>query len=279
MTHTVHLACLLAVLAAPAALAQGALRTGEEQVVNYAFATQLGSGIYDLSGRTLQIYRLPFGYTFTTPADRRPGVELTLPVTIGLVDFEPRDVLDTGLPENLDTLSFVPGVELDFQLGADWHVLPFGEIGKSVERDGDADATVYSLGVHAARTWRGDWIDLRFDVGATYTAVEPDNSPLEPDDLLLVEIGVEGRHALNLAVAGHPLDWGLYILGQGFLNQPEEPLDATRAEASPYQLEVGVTLGTRAEWVIWHIPVPRLGLGYRFGEDLEVWRIVFGAPF
>jgi hypothetical protein len=274
-----RLACLLTLLAAPGAGAQDMLRTGEEQVVNYAFATELGSGIYDLSGRTLQIYRLPFGYTFTEPADGRPGFELTLPVTFGLLDFKPRDVLDTGLPENLDTLSFVPGVELDFQLGADWHVLPFAEIGKSWELHGDADATVYSLGLHTAKTWRADWIDVRFDLGATYTAVEPDHAPLEADDLMLVEVGVEARHALNRAIAGHALDWGVYVLGQAFVNKPEEPLDKTQAEASPFQFELGMTLGTRAEVVIWHIPIPRIGVGYRFGEDLDVWRIVFGAPF
>jgi hypothetical protein len=30
---------------------------------------------------------------------------------------------------------------------------------------------------------------------------------------------------------------------------------------------------------VWHIPVPRIGIGYRFGEDLDVWRLVLGAPF
>ena len=39
-----YLAPLIAILAAPGALAQGALRASEEQLVNYAFATQLGSG-------------------------------------------------------------------------------------------------------------------------------------------------------------------------------------------------------------------------------------------
>ena len=101
------LAVVIAVLPAPeGALAQGALRASEEQLVNYAYATQLGSGVYNISGRTLQIYRLPFGYTFSQPSGKRPGVRLTMPLTIGFVDFEPRDVIDSGLPENLDTLSF-----------------------------------------------------------------------------------------------------------------------------------------------------------------------------
>jgi hypothetical protein len=30
---------------------------------------------------------------------------------------------------------------------------------------------------------------------------------------------------------------------------------------------------------VWRIPVPRLGVGYRFGRDLGVWRFVIGVPF
>jgi hypothetical protein len=278
MTSRLHLVSVLAILAAPAAAAQSELRASEEQLVNYAFATQLGSGVYDISGRTLQIYRMPFGYSFTEPTDGRPGVRLTLPVTVGLADFKPRDVLETGIPESLDTLSVVPGVELDFELSPQWHLLPFAEIGRSWDLGGDADALVYSIGAHAAALWREEWIDLRFNVGATYTAVDPE-APLRSDALLLLEVGIEGRHALPTSLAGHPLDWGLYLLGQSFFDRAEEPLDRAAGEADRYQFEIGVTLGTRTDTTVWHIPIPRVGIGYRFGEDLEVWRLVLGAPF
>ena len=279
MLTRLHLASLLAILAAPGALAQSALRASEEQLVNYAFATQLGSGVYDVAGRTLQLYRLPFGYSFMEPATDRPGVRLTLPVTLGLLDFEPRDVLDTGLPESFDTLSFVPGIELDFKLGPRWHFLPFGEFGRSWDLGSDANADVYSFGAHATAEWDKDWVDLlRIDAGFTYTAVEPD-APLHKDDLLLVEIGLEGRDALALSVAGHALDWGAYALVQAFVDRAEEPLDRAPESADPYQFEVGLTLGTRERVTVWHIPVPRVGIGYRFGDDLDVWRLVLGVPF
>lgn len=123
MRAALHLAWALAFLWRPdPATAQDPLRASEEQLVNYAYATQLGSGVYNIAGRTLQIYRLPFGYTLAQPSRRRPAFRLTLPVTIGIVDFEARDVIDTGLPENLDTLSFVPGIELDIELTPHWHL-------------------------------------------------------------------------------------------------------------------------------------------------------------
>ena len=53
---------LLAGAFSPLAQAQSLLSGDEQNVVNFAFATQLGSGVYSVSGRTLQIYRLPFSH-------------------------------------------------------------------------------------------------------------------------------------------------------------------------------------------------------------------------
>lgn len=279
MRRVLRLSLLLVVWSAPCTvLAQTPLRRSEEQLVNYAFATQLGSGIYDISGRTLQIYRLPFGYTFLQPDGAHPGVRLTLPLTIGFLDFKTLDVLHTGLPESLSTLSFVPGIELDFALSPRWHLLPFAQAGRSWDLDGAGDATVYSFGAHLAGSAHGGPFAFRLDVGTTYAAVEP-NGPVRSDDLTLLELGLESRHALGLNLAGHPLDWGAYLLTQYFVNRPDEPVDNAPGSGDPFQFEVGLTIGPQSRMTVWHIPVPRIGIGYRFAQDLGVWRLVLGAPF
>lgn len=273
------LALVISALHSPScAMAQEPLSSSEEQLVNYAYATALGSGVYDISGRTLQIYRLPFGYTFSEPEGRRPGVRLTLPLTVGFIDFKARDVIDTGLPENFDSLSFVPGVQLDFALTPRWHLLPFAEAGRIWDLNGEGDATVYSFGMHAAASMNQRWLDLRFDVGTAYSNVDL-SAESRSGDMVLLSIGIEGRHGLGLNLAGHPLDWGVYLLSDIFLDRPEEPLTRSVQNAARDQFEVGVTVGPQSKMTVWHIPVPRLGLGYHFGNDLGVWRLVIGAPF
>ncbi len=79
---------LLAVIQTQVVHAQTLLSHDEQNVANFAFATQLGSGVYSISGRTLQIYRLPFSHTLKSTDDSDYGVELTLPVTFGFYDFE-----------------------------------------------------------------------------------------------------------------------------------------------------------------------------------------------
>ena len=140
-------ACLsLSLLAATAAAAPAPLSSSEQAVLNFGFATQLGSGIYSLSGRTLQVYRLPFGYELPHEDDAPLKVRLTLPLTIGFLDFKPQDVVDTGLPEQLDSFSLVPGVQFDYALNEHWALQPFAGAGIARDRNTKVDQRVYSLG-------------------------------------------------------------------------------------------------------------------------------------
>jgi hypothetical protein len=146
-------ACLYCLLmgASFSAHAVTPLTRSEEAVINFGFATQLGSGIYSVSGRTLQVYRLPFGYTLPAEDDARIRPRLTLPVSIGFVDFKPRDVVDSGLPQGLDTISIVPGIALDIDIVDDWQLEPFAEAGIARDRECEIDQRVYSLGLRSCR--------------------------------------------------------------------------------------------------------------------------------
>lgn len=277
-----HLPLMIVTIAAgaPCAHAQPALRESEEQVFNYAYATELGSGVYDISGRTLQIYRMPFSYRVREVAQRTPGVRLTFPLTVGLIDFEPRDVLESGLPEDLATLSFVPGLELDFPIGRRWHLLPYVEIGRAwdIEGEGEGDADVYSAGADFTVDGEAAGLDLHSKLSVVYTGIEP-HGPARSDEMVLARGGIEARRWLGFELREQPFDWGVYVSGLWFLDAPDTPLDSANDDPMPTQIEVGVTIGPQTELKILRIPMPRVGLGYRFAEGLSAWRLVFGSPF
>jgi hypothetical protein len=46
-----------------------------------------------------------------------------------------------------------------------------------------------------------------------------------------------------------------------------------------WQWEVGVSIGTVNTAYLWKVPIPRIGVGYRFGSDLSIVRLVFGSAF
>src|SRR5687768_18618838 len=104
-----HLWALLALLAG-AVHAQTAEEEQDEAVgqsINYVFATELGSGLYDLDGRTLQIYRYTWRKDLREGDDDTAGVRFVLPVTAGFFDFSPLDVVSEGPPTQVDSFSVV----------------------------------------------------------------------------------------------------------------------------------------------------------------------------
>lgn len=271
-------ACLsLLLLAATAAAAPAPLGRSEQAVLNFGFATQLGSGIYTLSGRTLQVYRLPFAYAVPHEEEAPLKVRLTLPLTIGFLDFKPQDVAETGLPEQLDSFSFVPGVELDYLLNEHWAVQPFAEAGIARDRNTEVDQRVYSLGLRS-----------RYDVergpvawqayGEIVRVVVEQVSFDQTDDFTRLRIGLTARRPFAPAQSGRRPDFLLYGFTESFTDAPAGPAGEPD-DGAELQYEVGFTLGTTETIRVWRIPLPRVGFGYRFGNDLAVYRIVFGSPY
>jgi hypothetical protein len=266
---------LLAFAQPPAANAQSLLSGDEQNVVNFAFATQLGSGVYSVSGRTLQIYRLPFRHELREADEAGFGAILTLPVTLGFYDFELQDVANGGIPADVDAASFVPGLRLVFEAGTHWTLEPYAELGVSKARDADADATVYAGGLVSLYEFSGrgfDW-QLRNDLG--YAGVDLRGSG-GTDDFARFQTVLTARAPLGQRSG---IDYLAYALNDWYIDQPEGPVDSAERRGRTLQYEIGFTFGAREPVRLWSIPLPRVGVGYRFGNDLEVWRVVFGTPW
>ena len=269
------LIALLAITQAPVVHSQTLLSGDEQNVVNFAFATQLGSGVYSVSGRTLQIYRLPFRYDLRSADDSGPGVVLTLPVTFGFYNFELQDVADGDIPTDVDALSFVPGLALVFEVNPDWKLEPYVEGGISRARDVDANATVYSGGLVSLYEFGGKGFDWQLRNDLTYAGVDLHGAG-GSDQLTRFQTVVTARRPFS---PGSQLDYLLYALNDYYVDQPDGPVDSAERRGNSVQYELGITLGTFETRRIWRIPLPRVGIGYRFGSDLEAWRIVFGTPY
>jgi hypothetical protein len=68
--------CGLAWLRAGAAGGATPTTTAPHPFANYAFASELGSGIYELSGRTVTVYQLQPGHRLPSADGRRGAVGL-----------------------------------------------------------------------------------------------------------------------------------------------------------------------------------------------------------
>jgi hypothetical protein len=274
------ISALLVVLAsfAGAAHAVTPLSADERNVVHFAFGTQLGSGVYVISGRTLQIYKLPFGYQLREPGPDGIGIRLTLPVTIGFIGFKPVDVVDTGLPQNLDSLSFVPGLEFDIPVTSRWRLEPFAEAGVARDRTSEFDERVFAVGLRSRVALGGEQFDWTLFNELVHVGVDLEQSD-RTDDFTRFRTGLTARQVLGRSVGGHQADVLWYALHEWYVDAPDGLINGEEGAGTATQVELGLTFGTTQTVRLWRIPLPRVGLGYRFGGDLGVFRLVFGSPF
>lgn len=272
-------ACALFILATSAAYAQAPTETREDEAVgdsiNYVFATDLGSGLYDLGGRSLQIYRYTWRKDLREVTPDQVGLRFVLPVTAGFFDFNPVDVISSGPPTRVDSFSVVPGFERDYLLSRDWHLLPYARAGFSVASS-SVDGWLYGAGVRAERhgDYRGWDGFLRSELA--YAAVNY-RKETPNDEFLRVRQGFDFTRRMGWSVREHALELGAYAIFDLIVDPPTAPLAG--ADQEPIQLELGLTFATRPRFKIWKFNAPRLGFGYRLAGDLSAWRLVFGAPF
>jgi hypothetical protein len=267
---------LLALAAGETAAAADTLSVDEKEEFNYAFATEVGSGVYEISGRTLQVYRLPLSYTFRTTEDTRRGWRLTFPLTFGFFNFNAEDIIDNGLRENVATVSLVPGVDFLIPVTRNWVLTPHAEAGYVWDRSGDADAAVYSTGVRSRADFAAGLFDLGLGNGLTYSLVDP-KSTSGLDSMVIFETALDASHLLS-GDGTNRADYDLYFVNRLYFTDSEHPFPVSGGTRVLSQYEVGVTFGSRDGLKVWKIPLPRVGIGYLFGNDLSVIRLVLGLP-
>jgi hypothetical protein len=245
------------------------------QSVNYVFATDLGSGVYELDGRTLQIYRFTYREELRETDADTVGIRLALPVTFGFFDFGPLDVLSEGIPTRVDSFSVVPGIELDYLLPGDWHLLPYVRAGASIASS-SVDGWLYGLGVRAERNrdWHGWDSFVRTELSVAGVGYRND----VPDDAFArLRQGFDLTRGVGWEIRGREVELGLYGVFDVILDPPTAPV--ADARKVPIQAEFGFTLSTRPVFKVWRFDVPRFGFGYRLAGELSAWHFLIGVPF
>jgi hypothetical protein len=274
--EAVRVTALLALCAAPAFAQESA---EEDQAVgasvNYVFATDLGGGVYDMGGRTLQVYRYTYQHELREATGAAPGLRFVLPVTAGFFDFNPVDVLSEGPPSRVDSISLVPGVELDYLLRDDWHLVPYARAGLSIASS-SVGGILYGAGVRLER--RGDWHgwDQFLRAELTYAGVAYRHD-VPGDQFVRLRYGVDVTRGMGFKVRGREAEIGLYSIFDVVVDPPTAPIAASRKQ--PIQAEFGFTVSSRPRLKVWRFDAPRLGFGYRLAGELSSWRLVIGVPF
>ncbi len=205
---------------------------------------------------------------------RKLGLRLRLTGVIGFAEFErPRD-FDT---RSLRFGGIFPGIEFLIPLSPTSMLRPFADLGIGLT---DGRIEEFFLSTFGMRTefvfpWRR-WelgLEPRLQGGVSRAkGTEAD------DGYVQITSRADARYPLGFRVGGQTPDIGAYIEPGFFL----DALGFTTVSGQEIQIdqqhEVGVTLGFREQAPkIWLVRVPRLSVGYRFGDGLTGLRIRIGG--
>jgi len=246
--------------------------------VNYGFATYLGSGIYSAAGRDVQVYQIPFSYQFFTMNEKQWGLKLTLPVTLGFYDFKLSDVVEEGFPDDISTLSFVPGVQFQYPLTQYWHLLPFIDIGIAQNLTNGDSSNIFSYGMRSYYEYPFD--KLTFTLGNRLLFVRQkrtDNSTRS--DFGTFETSLDFRFQQFPVFKKYLGDFSVYYANYQYFDSLNFLFPNDQVVKVVKQNEIGFTFGVQIKKKTRYVDIPRVGLAIRKGDGLDIYRLVFGMPF
>jgi hypothetical protein len=270
----------LCALAGPgsAGAASSAAGAADTQYANFAFASEIGSGVYEISGSSITVYTFQPGYTLRAaePNGGSPGINLIFPFTVGFFNFNTTDLVHLELPHSIGALSFEPGVELDYAISPVWDVVPYVKAGGTLASSAAVNALIYGAGVRsdyrfAALGEAGLWRAQLSYAGASYHGDDPSQS------FTRLRNGAELRRTFEWSWRSHAFQAAPYAIADVYFNAPSGA--ASGISPRTFQYELGLMLGVTPRWMIHGVPMPRLGIGYREAGILSGWRLVLGEPF
>lgn len=268
----------VAVFAAHAAASAEPSSPEAASPTDYGFASELGSGIYNIAGRTIQVYQIPLGFEMRPPllGQNPPGINLLVPFTFGFFNFQPTQLLQLRVPSRIGAVSVEPGIELDYWLSDTWHLYPYAKVGTSFATSIDVNALIYGFGLRSDYQFyelggEGLWRALLSYAGVNYLTSVPNDSFTRLRD------GAELRHDTGFSIHGREVQVDPYGVVDLYFKPPSGPVTVISKQA--VQVQVGFTVGVSPMWQVLGVTLPRIGVGYQLAGALSGWRLVIGDPF
>ncbi len=241
-----------------------------ENLVNYAFATWIGTGVYKVSGSSLSIISMPFSAQVRDTEANRFGIKALFPITLGSHDFN-------GL-DNVQTVTFVPGAEFHLRIRDNWVIKPFGQAGLGNDFSSGELTFIGGTGIKSLVDF--PWRDFTFSLGnMLLLAGSQSTGGNNARGFSRFDIGLNAHHPLDFNVFGRPASLGLFYIFANYIKD----VDLQRFERDDISIRrlhhVGFTVGTRPSFRIWRFRIPRFGLTYVWGDGLRGMRLNGGFPF
>lgn len=245
---------------------------------SHAYAVFFRTGLYKLDDRQIFVLRIPVSWQLRELEPEQMGIKLLFPAAIGVQNFDDLTDLPGFKIDDVQTISFVPGVELQFLPLPQWQVKPFAQVGVAWESGSDDFNYVFGLGA------RSNYIiprgNSQFKVGGEYLLAGDGASDGGDSTINRLSLGVEYKHPLSWTLFNRKtsMHWRLiaynYIGGLTIKSFPD-----TASYEIDSEVEIGFALSVDPVVKVLGISVSHLGLGYRFSNNSRAIVVETKFPF
>ena len=270
--------CLLT-LASIKVSAQPAVLSDEDLEVSYIYAAVLGTGTYQIKGRRITMFRLPFSWTQRQTTKETSGWKWLFPTVLGYDDLSnvDSDWIDALLPDQLVTLTALPGIEYIYPVSAYWHVKPFIQLGAGRDFTSDETIAMTQFGIRSLGLFQftNDW-ELRWGIALRWAGEYQFNSN-DRNNLGIFDTGLDIRRNTPFTLLEKRVDMGAYYIFQRYVPEwrlsdaPDNKQEAVRVH------EIGASVGLKHPHKFLGIPFQRVRVGYKDGDNIRGW--TFGTEF
>ncbi len=272
--------CLL--LAGAGLSAQAAQRDPDDLInVSYIHAAVLGTGSYTLNDRRVTMLKLPLSWKQRAETPESLGWRWLAPVVFGYDDLSQVDsgIIDALMPDQLITLSVMPGLEMIFPVRRNWYLKPFVELGGGRDFRAEETFALAHLGLRSLSHFRlSERWRLQLGAGLRWAGEYQVHSE-DTNAFGIAEVGLDVRRDLPWRLFDQRLDVGTYYVYQRYL--PVMMMgDAVDWKNRAMELhEFGLSLGLEEGRKILGISVRRVRVGFKKGGKFQGWTVGTEFPF
>ncbi len=249
---------------------------GSFGLTSFAFASYLGTGFYTTSGQNVFVLQMPFEHVIKEKTDTKTGWVLKLPITIGFINFKNLNVEELPGINDVGTITFLPGLEYQYPITPNWTLIPFADYGFARELDNTSNILITGTGIKSYFDVHFD--NAKFTLGNRFLYAREQSKDFDSaSSYSLLETGLNLRVNSHFFMSDEPLYSNFYYINFYYPNN----LVFFEQTPNPVKIgiehEIGVTFSDLPDFMFFE--KPQIGIGIRFGNGINVYRIVFGAPF
>lgn len=262
--------------------------------VHYAYANYLGSGIYRAAEQDITLINLPF--LFELGKDKELTYSLRTPVSFGFFGFSYADIPELDLPDSVGSVTFTPGVQIDYQLSEQLVLQSYVDVGFARNFTTRNDVLVYSFGITSLYSFTAKKYDSIIATRLYHASYKSfDNSG--KDGYAALQLGIDTGYAKKFKVFGRTFQPRVFATSFWYFNDVDFLFPDGEAAFSSEQLnaqtddspisnnvtltnsfELGVTLKFDKYIGYDWLDINTLGLSYRFSGDYSALRLLFSFP-